>query len=169
MSFNERYQAGLESEQFVRGELEQRGYFVHPWGRSSFHPAINAALDVCRDTYSRPCRLRWQPEFLTVRQDDPQTLRAVEVKRHRGIPQISRLALNTYLRLESELWIPVLIVFRYPTDDPEQALGVIPAGECLMSGRSKWGGDSEYSSGDPYFDVDPRKLHPFDKFFGAKQ
>lgn len=172
MSFDARNQIGIKSEQHVRAELEQRGYFVHPWGRSGFPAAINNALNVFRDTYSRPCRLRWLPEFLVVRPGDPQTLRAVEVKRHRGIPQVSRLALNTYLRLESEMWIPVLIVFQYcATDELEldsTALCVMPAGEALMSGRNKWGADSECSSSEPYFDVDPRKLHPFDKFFGAK-
>lgn len=168
MSFDERNQAGLESEQFIRAELEQRGYFVHSWGRSGFPSPINNALNLFRDTYSRPCRLRWQPEFLVVRPDDPQTLRAVEVKRHRGMPQISRLALNTYLRLESEMWIPVLIVFHCPEHNEDSILRVIPAGECLISGKNQWGNE-EYGSGEPFFNVDPNKLHPFDKFFGVKQ
>lgn len=168
MSFNERNQAGLESEQYVRTELEQRGWLVHPWGRSSFPSAINNALNVFRDTYSRPCRLRWFPEFLIVRPDDPQTLRAIEVKRHRGMPQVSRLALNTYLRLETDMWIPVLIVFHCPEAGDENVLGVMPAGEALMSGKNQYGGDQESSSSEPYFNIDPRKLHSFDKFFGAK-
>lgn len=167
MSFNERNQAGLESEQLVQAELEQRGWLVHPWGRSSFPPAINNALNVWRDTYSRPCRLRWLPEFLIVRAGDPQSLRAVEVKRHHGIPQVSRLALNTYLRLESEFWVPVLLVFHCPEQNEDSILGVIPAGEALMSGKNQWG-SSEYGSGEPFFNLDPSKLHPFDKYFGAK-
>ena len=167
MSFNERNQAGFRSEEYVRGELEQRGWLVHPWGRSSFPKPINDALNVWRDSYSRPCRLRWLPEFLVMRSDDPQSLRAVEVKRHRGTPQVSRFALNTYLRLESEMWTPVLIVFHSPEDNEDSILGVIPAGECLMSGKNQWG-NPEYGSGEPFFIVDRAKLHPFDKFFGAK-
>jgi len=167
MSFNERNQAGMESEHYVRAELECRGWFVHPWGRGSFPPEINTALNLFRDTYSRPCRLRWFPEFLIVRPDDPQTLRAVEVKRHRGAPQVSRLALNTYLRLESELWTPVLIVFHCPENDGDSILGVMPAGEALISGKNQWG-NREYGSGEPFFNLDPDKLQPFDTFFGAK-
>jgi hypothetical protein len=175
--FEERDNYGAVSEQYVRAELEQRGYFVHPWGRCSFPDVINKALNAFRDTYERPCRLRWQPEFLIVRPDDPQTLRAVEVKRHRGRLQVSRFALNTYLRLETELWTPVLIVFHCPElcdpDTPDTphhvlGLGVLPAGECLLSGINKYGCDKEISSGDPFFNVDPKILHPFDKFFGAK-
>jgi hypothetical protein len=167
MTFNERNQAGLESEQLVQAELEQRGWFVHPWGRSSFPPAINNALNVWRDTFSRPCRLRWLPEFIIVRPNDPQTLRAVEVKRHRGLPQISRSALNTYLRLESDLWTPVLIVFHCPQQSEDSVLGVMPVGETLMSGKNQYG-NAEHGSGEPFFNVDPGKLHPFDKFFGVK-
>lgn len=167
MGFQNRDQAGSESEQHVRAELEQRGWLVHSWGRNSFPKEINNALNVWRDTYSRPSRLRFIPEFLIVRPDDPQSLRAVEVKRHRGIPQVSRLALNTYLRLESDLWTPVLIVFHCPEAQDDGVLGVIPAGEALMSGKNQWG-NSEYGSGEPFFNVDPSKLHPFDKFFGAK-
>lgn len=166
--YKERNEFGQPSEQLVRSELEQRGWLVHPWGRSSFPAAINNALSVWRDTYSRPCRLRWFPEFLILKPGDPQSLRAVEVKRHRGIPQVSRLALNTYLRLESELWTPVLIVFHNPDGDQDSILGALPAGEALMSGKSQWG-NVEYGSGEPFFNVDPSKLHPFDKFFGAKK
>jgi hypothetical protein len=167
MSFNERNQSGMESEQYVRAELEKRGYFVHPLGRSSSPHVINNALNLFRDTYSRPCRLRWQPEFLVVRPDDPQSLRAVEVKRHRGMPQISRPALNTYLRFESAMWLPVLIVFHCPDDNEDRILRVIPAGECLLSGKNQWGNE-EYGSGEPFFNVDRDKLHPFDEFFGEQ-
>lgn len=167
MGFRERNQSGLKSEQTVRAELEQRGWLVHAWGRGGFPDAINNALNVWRDTYSRPSRLRWLPEFLIVRPDDPQSLRAVEVKRHAGMPQVSRLALNTYLRLESDMWLPVLIIFHCPDCDGDRILGVMPAGEALMSGKNQWG-NSEYGSGEPFFTVDPAKLHPFDKFFGEK-
>jgi len=167
MTFNARNQAGIESEQHVRAELEQRGWLVHPWGRSSFPTAINQAISVWRDTYSRPCRLRWLPDFLVVRPDDPQSLRAVEVKQYVAVPQISRFALNTYLRLESELWLPVLIAFHDATaEDTKNILRVMPAGEALMSGRNQWGSEKS-GSGEPYFNVDPAKLHPFDKFFRA--
>ncbi len=168
MTYTERNQAGMESEQLVQAELEQRGWLVHPWGRSSFPTAISNALSVWRDTYSRPCRLRWLPEFLVMRPDDPQSLRAVEVKRHRGQPQISRPALNTYLRLESEFWTPVLIVFHCPEHNEDSVLGVLPAGEALISGRNQWG-NPEHGSGEPFFNVDPNALHPFDSFFGAKK
>ena len=167
MSFQDRSTSGAESEQYVRSELEQRGWLVHPWSRSSFPKEINAALRVWRDTYGRPCRLRWLPEFLVMRRGDPQSLRAVEVKRHRGIPQVSRFALNTYLRLESEMWTPVLIVFHCPDSSADSVLGVMPAGEALMSGTNQWG-NTEYGSGEPFFKVDPSKLHTFDKFFGEK-
>jgi hypothetical protein len=167
VSFQKRNQAGTESEQRVRAELEQRGWIVHPWGRSSFPPTINNALNVFRDTYSRPSRLRFIPEFLIVRPDDPQSLRAVEVKRHRGIPQVDREALNAYLRLESSFWTPVLITFHCPENNEDEVLGVLPAGEALMSGQNKWG-NSEHGSGSPYFNIDPSKLHPFDKFFGPR-
>jgi hypothetical protein len=107
------------------------------------------------------------PEFIIVRPNDPQTLRAVEVKRHRGLPQISRSALNTYLRLESDLWTPVLIVFHCPQQSEDSVLGVMPVGETLMSGKNQYG-NAEHGSGEPFFNVDPGKLHPFDKFFGVK-
>lgn len=168
MGFDDRNQAGLESEQLVKSELEQRGWLVHPWGRGSFPVAINNALNLFRDTYSRPCRLRWLPEFLAVRPNDPHSLRAVEVKRHHGIPQVSRLALNTYLRLETDLWLPVLLVFHSPDDNEDSILGVMPVGEALMSGKNQFG-NPEYGSGEPFFNVDRNKLHPFDDVFGAKQ
>jgi hypothetical protein len=166
MTYQDRNFAGAQSEQLVRAELERRGWFVYPWGRSSFPPAINRAISEYRDSYSRPSRLRFIPEFLTVRPEDPQTFKAVEVKRHHGQPQVSRFALNAYLRLESEFWTPVLIVFHCPEADAENVLGVIPAGEALMSGKIQWG-NAEHGSGEPFFNIDPAKLHPFDKFFGA--
>lgn len=167
MSFNERNLAGTESEQLVRAELELRGWLVHPWGRSSFPKEINNALNVWRDTYSRPCRLRWLPDFLAMRRDHPQTFRAVEVKRHRGDFKIERSAVNTYLRLESALWVPVLIVFHCPDMNEDTILMVIPAGECLIASQVRFG-NPEYGSGSPVFCVDQNRMQPFDTAFGAK-
>ena len=168
MSFDERNQAGLESEQYVRAELEQRGWLVHPWGRSSFPPTINNALSVWRDTYSRPCRLRWLPDLLAMRPGDPQSFRAVEVKRHRGYFNIERSAVNTYLRLESALWVPVLIVFHCPEHNEDSILRVIPAGECVIASQFRVG-NPEDGSGSPMFCVDQNRTQPFDGIFGAKQ
>jgi hypothetical protein len=168
MSFQNRNQAGSESEQHVRAELEQRGWLVHPWGRSGFPDAINAALSVWKDTYKHPCRLRWLPDFLVMRPNEPQTLQAVDVKRHRGAFDIERSALNTYSALETEMWLPVLIVFHCPqSGDEDDILRVIPAGECMISGIPKHG-NAEFSSGTPFFLVDRSRMSSMDAIFGAK-
>lgn len=168
MNFLDRDQAGSESEQHVRTELEQRGWLVHPWGRSSFPDAINAALRVWTDTYKHPCRLRWLPDFLVMRPNEPQTLRAVDVKRHRGAFDIERSALNTYSALETEMWLPVLIVFHCPeSSDGDDILHVIPAGECVISSNPKHG-HPEFS-GTPFFLVDRARMSSMDVIFGARK
>jgi hypothetical protein len=167
MSFQNRNQAGSESEQHVCAELEQRGWLVHPWGRSSFPDAINNALSLWRDTYKHPCRLRWLPDFLVMRPNEPQTLQAVDVKRHRGAFDIERSALNTYSALETEMWLPVLIVFHCPESNEDDTLHAIPAGECMISGIPKHG-NSEFSSGTPFFLVDRSRMFSMDAIFGAK-
>jgi hypothetical protein len=165
--FHSRNEFGQPSEQLVRSELEQRGWLVHPWGRSSFPAAINNALSVWKDTYSRPSRLRWLPDLLAMRPGDPQSFRAVEVKRHGGHFGIARSAVNTYLRLESALWVPVQIVFHCPESNDGDTLRVIPAGECVIASQPK-PGNPEYGSGDPQYWVDVNRTQPFDSVFGVK-
>jgi hypothetical protein len=165
--FNERNKAGSESEQYVRAELEQRGYTVDSWGRSVFSPGINAALNSYRDTYGNSCALRWQPDFI-IRNGNPHSLRAVEVKRYYGKPDISRLAADALVGLDRAYRMPILIVFHCPERDEDHVLGVLTARQCLKLGGTTNPGNPETGSGEPLFYIDPRHLKPFDNFFGAK-
>jgi hypothetical protein len=166
--FKERNEAGLESEQYVRAELEQRGYDVQTWGREVFSPGINAALNSYRDTYGNSCALRWQPDFLIMQRGKPQSLRAVEVKRYYGQPKISRLAADALIGLDRAYRMPILIVFHCPERDEDHVLGVLTARQCLKLGGTTNPGNPETGSGEPLFYIDPRHLEPFDKHFGAK-
>ena len=165
--FVERNEFGSGAEEFVRMQLEARGWVVHKWGRSGFTHPLNSAISNFKDTYSRPCRLRWLPDFLVVRPGKSQTLMAVDVKRcgtgRTWRWKLERSALNTYLRIETALWLPVRVVF--VAEDNE--LLTIAAGQASIATKPEYG-SKDAGSGTPCFHLDPTEMQAFDDIFGVK-
>jgi hypothetical protein len=168
MSFQERNQLAMESEQFVVSDLRERGWNVHELGRNQFPDWLNRALTDFRDSYDWPCVLRWQPDLMIVRPDDPQTLRAVDVKRHRGGFDIEQRALLTYQLVENQFHCPVKIVFHAPDMYAPDDLLAISAGKALLSSIPRHG-NPEFGSGTPFYFVDRNQMSPMERFFGPKR
>jgi hypothetical protein len=166
----DRYQFGVKSEAIVREDLKARGWNVEPWGRRVFSDGLNRMLIDWRDSYSRPCGLCWQPDFIVWRAEHraPSNLYGVEVKRVTKKFSVERRALETYLDCERVFALPVVLVFHLPSDDlPSDDLMAIAAGKVEINTLPHFG-NSEAGSGAPYFDVDADKLSPMERFFGTR-
>jgi hypothetical protein len=166
VSFNERNKAGQESESYVQNDLESRGWTVEKYGRGIFSPGLNRVLTDWRDTYSAPCYLGWNPDFViwTPELRQLSNLFCVDVKRVTNNFDVARRALDTYVAYERAFNVPVVIVFHLPGDD----LRAIAAGKAHQNAIPRHG-NSEAGSGQPYYIIDPGQMSPLDRFFGEKR
>ncbi|MGD0792836.1 MAG: hypothetical protein ABR920_13810 [Terriglobales bacterium] len=163
-TFFERYNFGTAAEKTVFGDLEDRGWTVEPGPRHYFSPGLNQVLNDWEDCHSAPCYLRWSPDWIVWRPDSSvpsKNLFAVDVKS--GGYNIERRALLTYQDCwATKLNIPVIVVFevngnRLASSPGKLALNTLP----------RLGSDA--GSGTPYYAIDPSKLSPLERWFGAKK
>jgi hypothetical protein len=159
MSFAERYKVGTASELVVLKDLESRGWNVEPGSRHFMSPGLSKVLTNWRDSHSRPCFLRWSPDWIVWQTAPrmPSNLYAVDVKT--GGFHIERRALLTYEDFAERLNIPVVVVFDIHTGE----LLASSAGKLAVNTIPKHGVDADRT---PYFNVDFNKLSPMEKFFG---
>lgn len=163
--YTERNRAGLESEQHVRAELEQRCWKVEKYGREIFSAGLNRVLTDWRDDKSRPCALGWNPDFVvwTPENRRPSNLYLVDVKRFGTGFHIARRALDTYVTYENAFNIPVVIVFHVGDE-----LLAIAADKAAQNANPRHG-NPQSGSGQPLYVVDANHMSPMERFFGAKK
>lgn len=164
-SFVERYGLGVAAEHAVLHDLEDRGWTVEPGPRHFWTPGLNRVLTDWRDSHSKPCFLRWSPDWFVWQCAPrvPSNLYAVDVKCGNGF-HIERRALRTYEDFADHFNIPVIVVFDVIGNSEFLAAS---AGKIALNIlRERYGVAEERT---PYFEIDPRKLSPMERFFGPKK
>lgn len=161
--FTERYKMGTAAEQLVFHDLEDRGWTVEPGPRHFWSAGLNRVLNDWEDCHSAPCFLRWFPDWMAWRPDlsvPSRSLYAIDVKS--GGYHIERRALKTYQDCAKRLNVPVIVVFEVNGD-----LLASSPGKLALNTIPHLGSDA--GSGTPYYGIDPRKLSPMERWFGAKK
>jgi uncharacterized protein YceK len=152
INWAERKTVGDAHELRVRGELEQRGYTVSPYGQGVLAEPIRRALKMTDSS------MRWDPDMVAACGsficliDAKTAMRGEEAHRY----TISRKALSAHLRMSAMLDLPIYYVF--------SNLGVATAVEVMQHcGLARIGQTGGYVS------LPASAPLPFDEVFGAPQ
>lgn len=161
--YTQRTFAGFTHEQSLPGKLRARGWHVNAMGMGILPDAMQLQLQRYRDSYNRPCLLRWFPDFVATT-DRFGKIKAYLVdakatmREDTGNYAIEANAFDAYQVVEQDFHIPVLLLGE---DDRVLTMYAVKnRGVAKQDGRKAGGSKTAFFLVHNFF------AEPMNRFFG---